>query len=145
MSDNLSKYLITPNFDEEIASRQTKLTELTTQEQEHKSGQAEILIEQTALNEKLLALSKKKSDEVSAIKESQNSELAEVRTSIVKTESENTFLTAEIAKLEAIKDVCPTCNQKIPDVHTHDTTEQKVLLESKKTQQQTLKTQEREK
>ena len=31
----------------------------------------------------------------------------------------------EIAKLDAVKDVCPTCGQKLPDVHKIDTTEQK--------------------
>ena len=39
-----------------------------------------------------------------------------------------------IDKLDAVKDVCPTCGQHLPDVHKVDTSEQKAELEELKSQ-----------
>lgn len=53
-------------------------------------------------------------------------EITEKQTSIA-------LLTVEIKKLQSIKDVCPTCHQKLPHVHKQDTSEQenrrKILIE----------------
>lgn len=38
---------------------------------------------------------------------------------------------SEITKLESITDICPTCGQKLPDVHKPDTTQLKINLEEK--------------
>lgn len=38
-------------------------------------------------------------------------------------------LNQEILKLESIKDVCPTCGQKLPDIHKVDTTNLRSLLD----------------
>lgn len=41
-------------------------------------------------------------------------------------------LVAEINKLDSVSDICPTCGQKLPDVHKIDTTVQKLELEKLK-------------
>ena len=49
---------------------------------------------------------------------------------IISIESDIKSREAEIKRLESIKDVCPTCGQKLPDVHKVDTTTYKVELDS---------------
>ena len=46
----------------------------------------------------------------------------------------------KLEELRNIKDVCPTCNQKLPDVHKPDTTELEAQVEGKYTQLQEVTT-----
>ena len=41
-------------------------------------------------------------------------------------------LESEIRKLDSVRDVCPTCGQKLPNVHKIDTSDQKLELKEKK-------------
>ena len=41
------------------------------------------------------------------------------------TKNKISYLEDEIKKLDSIKDVCPTCGQKLPNVHKVDTTDKK--------------------
>ena len=54
--------------------------------------------------------------------------LSELRSRLVDEKSNEKQLEKEINKLESIVDVCPTCGQKIPDVHKIDTTDLKNKL-----------------
>ena len=47
----------------------------------------------------------------------------ELKDNITKLMANITMLKNEIQRLESIKDVCPTCGQKLPDVHKVDTTD----------------------
>lgn len=47
----------------------------------------------------------------------------ELKDDITKLMANITMLKVEIQKLESVKDVCPTCGQKLPDVHKVDTTD----------------------
>ena len=46
-----------------------------------------------------------------------------IKDEITKLTANITMLKSEIQKLESVKDVCPTCGQKLPDVHKVDTTD----------------------
>jgi DNA repair exonuclease SbcCD ATPase subunit len=46
-----------------------------------------------------------------------------------KLEAKINSLEKEIAKLQAITDICPTCGQHLPDVHKPDTSEQEATLQ----------------
>lgn len=50
---------------------------------------------------------------------------------ILKTEIKN--IEKQISEIKAIKDICPTCGQKIPDVHKPDTTQLEIDLAKKNT------------
>ena len=68
------------------------------------------------------------SEEISTIDIKINS----VNSKLVDKKAETKSLEAEIKKLDSIVDVCPTCGQKIPDVHKIDTTDLKTKLSSYK-------------
>ena len=51
-----------------------------------------------------------------------------IREEILTLTNEQSQLQAEIKKLESIKDICPTCGQKLPHVHVSDTTDLRTAL-----------------
>lgn len=55
-------------------------------------------------------------------------------------ETKISLLKKEIEKLKSIKDVCPTCGQKLPNVHKQDTSVQEKELEDYNNQLETVKT-----
>lgn len=61
-----------------------------------------------------------------------DSELSDVRTRLIEEQSNEKQLEKELKKIESIVDICPTCGQKIPNVHKIDTTELKSKLKSAK-------------
>ena len=75
--------------------------------------------DEIAYNTLYLEFNNKKSD---YIKEFNNTSQPYL-TKIADTEADVRSLKAEITRLESIKDICPTCGQKLPDVHKVDTTE----------------------
>lgn len=50
--------------------------------------------------------------------------------SILELSAKSRTLQNEISKLDSVKDVCPTCGQKLPDVHKIDTTDMKSELDT---------------
>lgn len=61
-----------------------------------------------------------------------DSELSDIRNRLVEEQSSEKQLEKELKKIESIVDICPTCGQKIPNVHKIDTTELKSKLKSAK-------------
>ena len=57
-----------------------------------------------------------------------DSELSDIRNRLVEEQSSEKQLEKELKKIESIVDICPTCGQKIPNVHKIDTTELKSKL-----------------
>lgn len=84
-----------------------------------------------------LSISKSKSNSIEKEYENVKSELIKKFNinlqPIIKQEAEFQVeirsLNQEILKLESIKDVCPTCGQKLPDIHKVDTTNLRSLLD----------------
>lgn len=60
------------------------------------------------------------------------SEISSVRSELVDKKSNEKQLEGEIKKLESIVDICPTCGQKIPDVHKIDTSDLRSKLSTAK-------------
>ena len=52
----------------------------------------------------------------------ENCKILDIKNHLADLEFEKKQREAEIARLESVKDVCPTCGQKLPDVHKVDTT-----------------------
>ena len=57
-----------------------------------------------------------------------NSHNVSIKVSIAEKSSQKKLLLEEIKKLQAIKDICPMCHQKIPHVHKQDTSEQETKV-----------------
>ena len=53
----------------------------------------------------------------------ENCKILDIKNHLTDLEFEKKQREAEIARLESVKDVCPTCGQKLPDVHKVDTTQ----------------------
>ena len=53
----------------------------------------------------------------------ENCKILDIKNHLADLEFEKKQREAEIARLESVKDVCPTCGQKLPDVHKVDTTQ----------------------
>lgn len=141
-TDKLLAYAVMPDFDEDINFKQLKIKEIEIETEKINS----LLLNSTAgldfFNDNLVHLSSKKSSEVDSIKEIYNSKVSEIRLEISKLDVDKRYLTNEITKLDSIKDVCPTCGQKIPNVCKHDTTELKLSLETLNTKQADKKVEE---
>jgi DNA repair exonuclease SbcCD ATPase subunit len=140
-TNKLLAYAVMPNFDEEINNNEVKINKIEKEIEEIEKIILEITSEQESANSKLFQLSTKKSSELDAIKDVYNDKLLTIKNIISELESDKKHLLAEITKYDNIKDVCPTCGQKIPGVCKHDTTSLKLELETILKEQTTNQTQ----
>ena len=76
-------------------------------------------------NNKKNALLTLKNDELNKIDDEYRASKPKLDESFSNKYAEANLLAQEIQRLESIKDVCPTCGQKIPGAHKPDTTEQR--------------------
>lgn len=84
------------------------------------------LVEQ---NEHLVKLNRYHADNVSAVNQEFDSSIEALTSKLYELRSLIASYKAEITKMEGIRDVCPTCGQKLPDVVKPDTTGLKQQLE----------------
>lgn len=128
-----------PDFDTLITLQETKLTEA-----EHQKAQYEELIKAAelkieAINTKLLELTNEKAkvsaEELTAYTES----YTKLTTEKTRLELDIKALTKEIREKQAITDTCPTCGQRLPDVHKPDTSALENELKIKQAEFETLK------
>ena len=79
-------------------------------------------------SEKLSTELKNYTDKKLAINESFSLEIEPIGSNIIKLSSEEESLSKKIAELKSIKDVCPTCGQKLPGVKVVDTSDLEIKL-----------------
>ena len=78
-----------------------------------------------------LSLQKEKSSAIALINEEKNSSITPLNLKHTEEKVKISNLQSTIERLSKIKDVCPTCGQKLPDVHKIDTTDLKAELADK--------------
>ena len=127
LNDKLNE-LKTIDVEKELSEVQTKLTtcgnaELMLNAEVQKHEQRRNELQQSRDN--LSTEKYKKLAEYRALCEQTNAELA-IRVATLKSDIKS--LSNEIKQLESIKDVCPTCGQKLPGVIRTDTTAKKAQL-----------------
>ena len=110
------------NFDEEIAKLTLDLSTITTNnnELENQSSKLDTRIEE--LTNELLCISQNKQNDITKINEEYSSKIEIARNNYFESKNSLDALKSEYTKLSNIKDICPTCNQKIPNVFKPDTT-----------------------
>lgn len=90
-------------------------------------------------NAELIQLTEEKTREVTQLNENYNSASFELKGNIQKLELEIRNLNSEITRLNSIRDVCPTCGQKLQGVEKPSTEKQQKELDERKKQLNELK------
>ena len=80
-------------------------------------------------NEHLVKLNRYHSDNIASVNSEYESSIESLTNKLYELRSLISSYKAEITKMESIRDVCPTCGQKLPDVVKPDTTNLRQLLE----------------
>lgn len=80
-----------------------------------------------SIDEKLLQLDLQRQQDIDNLELKDTKDLEETISNL---KTEINVKTSKINELDAVSDVCPTCGQKLPDVHKIDTTELKHELEN---------------
>lgn len=101
----------------------TKLEELNNSLEKYKIQHQTIAyniynidVDVKTITDNISALSEQKLSELKKVRAVYDDVLNDIRATIVQLESEKKYKDAELRKLKSIKDVCPTCGQKLPDV-----------------------------
>ena len=86
------------------------------------------------LNQQHLGITNKQVLEVNQVKQEYQSTLDNLQEYKYKVAAELNSLNAEIKRLKSVVDVCPTCGQKLPNVHKVDTTDKETKVQELETQ-----------
>ena len=118
-----------PDFDNLIAQQSAKVSQLEQQvyQYEEQIFDAERHLE--SLSAQLLTVTNEKAKVSSEELGAYNTARVEFFNTKASLEAKIASLEKEIATLQAITDVCPTCGQHLPDVHKPDTSEQVATLQ----------------
>lgn len=84
---------------------------------------------QTEFNNQLYQLNEQQQREIEAVEAEYKTLIEQAEFTASRLNAEQNAKRRELTKMESIKDVCPTCGQKLPDVHRPDTSTLKAELE----------------
>lgn len=106
-------------------------SELSVYQSEKESAQSSADSTQQSINDinqQLQQLAESKHQHESEVEAEYKERLTEAEFTASRLNAERNSKAREITRIENIKDVCPTCGQKLPDVHKPDTSELKAEL-----------------
>lgn len=135
--NELPKLMEASEYDSKIYETDLEIEELENEKQSLEAEIEELILQQDRNKESLLSFIETKNKDKQIILETYNHDFIKER--LIKNRLENGLLTLkkEIEKLQNIKDICPTCGQKIPNVIKPDITkqleEQQILKDNLKT------------
>lgn len=121
--------LVTPD-PQELQFAEQRIAELQEESRLLSTQVEDKRIEMDRLSQQQAELLTCQSEEVSRSSEKYQAQLNTIQQQSFQLDAEYNSLNREIIKLEKITDTCPTCGQKLPDVHKVDTTEMRGELES---------------
>lgn len=101
-------------------------SELSVYQAEKESAQSSADVTQQSINDinqQLQQLAESKHQHELEVEDEYKERLTEAEFTASRLNAERNSKAREITRIENIKDICPTCGQKLPDVHKHDTTE----------------------
>lgn len=101
-------------------------SELSVYQSEKESAQSSADLTQQSINninQQLQQLAESKHQHETEVEAEYKERLTEAEFTASRLNAELNSKTREITRIENIKDICPTCGQKLPDVHKPDTTE----------------------
>lgn len=118
------------DYDGLINTKKAKLEELTKTVENNTLKLKELEQQESSINTQLLEHTTIKSDRLASVYKQFVEYDKELCNSKVSLQSEANSLLKQIRELQSIKDVCPTCGQKIPGAVKPDTSSQEAMLES---------------
>ena len=114
--------LVYEDFDLLINNKQIELDKLNVEFNDLQKKLDDIKLKLQICDSNLSNLYKdEESKKIKIIQES-NNDINPLYQELIKFEAERKSINEQVLKLESIKDICPTCGQKLPDVHKVDTT-----------------------
>lgn len=113
------------DYDNQISEINGRIAELNAKISKLSENEITIRDKVTKANEDYTSISKKRQDALDQVRTQHEQAVRELNDWYIDVNSKLTAVTQEIARLESIKDVCPTCGQKIPGAIKPDTTEQR--------------------
>lgn len=123
-----------PDFDSLLAVKTASVSSLETILAELQSSITTVEAQLDAINNALIVITAEKAKVVSDELRAYNVAYTDLNNKIIKLDIEANSLQAEIAKLKAITDTCPTCGQHLPNVHKPDTHDLELQLQSKQSE-----------
>ena len=109
------------DVDNKILTQETKISDIKDKQaqvqKEYEDNQAKL----NAVNDEILAKSNKINEQIARFRDSKNEYLLKQTKEENRVKSDINVKKAELQRLKNIKDVCPTCGQKIPNVIKPDT------------------------
>ena len=128
------------DYETELAELNKLISQVSLQQQNTSTqlNTAEKQLETLAQN--ILDLTNKKSNDHASLNESYSNSISTKLAQKYKQEAELNSLLKEIKTLETITDICPTCKQKLPNVHKPDTTAQRIEYNNKKADLKNIET-----
>lgn len=126
---NQLKNLIPPDINE-INNVQDKINKLKTNIDSLNNNLNELRDKLTIANQALLDLNWAQSEEINNSTSQLNTSLMELQSKKAEINANINSLSKEITKLDSIKDICPTCGQKLPNIHKVDTSDKKEELKN---------------
>lgn len=115
---------VKPDFEALIAESDKRLAFLDAEIKRLESAKKTLGETASAANEALFKISQEKTAQVNNLYTQYQSNIGPVRQEKLATETTIRNLEAEVARLKAVKDVCPTCGQKLPNAVKPDTSNQ---------------------
>lgn len=126
--DNQITSAVKPDYDKAISESEQKYNKII---KDRDVAKTELSKAETGLdlaNKALLDATNIKAERITQLNEGYYASRATIATNKINTEARISSLTAEIKRLESIKDVCPTCGQKLVGVEKPSTDIQKAEL-----------------
>lgn len=126
--ENQLQNLVVPNI-EEINSINVKVSQLN-EEVNQLTSQLQLNKDQLEeLNQQQLGITNKQVLEANQVKQEYQSTLDTLQEHKYKVSADINSLNAEIKKLKSVVDICPTCGQKLPNVHKVDTADKEAIVQ----------------
>lgn len=119
-----------PDFEVLLENQKNKLLEIETELMKLQDSIDTSDAQLEVLNSKLLGITTEKTNVCNEELAAYTAAYAELNSKKVKLEVEINTLNKEIVKLKTITDTCPTCGQRIPNVHKPDTSALEATLKT---------------
>ena len=114
--------LVYEDFDLLINNKQIELDKLNVEFNDLQKKLDDIKLKLQICDSNLSSLYKDEESKKIKILQESNNDINPLYQELIKFEAERKSINEQVLKLESIKDICPTCGQKLPDVHKVDTT-----------------------
>lgn len=122
----------TTDYNSIISEKKKELSSLQETYDANEKALKELETEEKSLNESLLSETNEKNNHLNTTYKEHVDYSRDLNRDKWTAEQNIKYLEQEITRLKSIKDVCPTCGQKIPGAIKQDTSEQEHLLEEAK-------------